>query len=214
MDTDSFQNSFFQNRVALYFYHLYNMFASLFHHLKKYISLTAAEEEIIKSYLQVNTVANKEYILQQGQVCQANYFIINGCVRKYFTTDQGAEQIIQFAIDNWWITDYTSMDFQQPSVYTIQAVEESKIVILKKSIEEELFTRVPALERYFRIILQRAFAASLNRIHYIYSLSGEERYRHFSNAFPEFVQRVPQYMLASYLGFTPEFLSKIRARKG
>ncbi len=190
------------------------MFSPLFQHFQKYISLTAEEEEIIKPYLQISTVANKEYILQQGQICQANYFIANGCIRKYFTTDQGTEQIIQFAIDNWWITDYTSMDFQQPSLYTIQAVEESVIIVLKRSIEDELFRKVPALERYFRIILQRAFAASLNRIHYIYSFSGEERYRHFSNAFPEFVQRVPQYMLASYLGFTPEFLSKIRSRKG
>lgn len=190
------------------------MFTTLLQHLKKYISLTAEEEETIKSYLEISTVANKEYILQQGQICQANYFIAKGCIRKYFTTDQGTEQIIQFAIDNWWITDYTSMDFQQPSLYTIQAVEESEVIILKRSVEEELFRKVPALERYFRIILQRAFAASLNRIHYIYTFSGEERYRHFSNAFPEFVQRVPQYMLASYLGFTPEFLSKIRARKG
>lgn len=131
----------------------------------------------------------------------------------YVNTDQGTEQIIQFAIDNWWITDYMSLDHQQPSVFSLQAVEDSNIAIIHQSVQEELFNRVPQLERYFRIILQRAFAAYVMRIHYIFNESGEERYRHFNASFPEFVQRIPQYMLASYLGFTPEFLSKIRGKR-
>jgi CRP-like cAMP-binding protein len=152
-------------------------------------------------------------ILAQGQICTANYFIVKGCFRMYLNTLDGTEQIIQFGIDNWWITDYTSLDSGKPSLFNIQALEKSSVVVVDKRVQEELFEKIPKLERYFRIILQRAYAASLTRIHYIFNLSGEERYHHFHRLFPEFVQRVPQYMLASYLGFTPEFLSKIRAKK-
>src|SRR6478609_6136374 len=182
-------------------------------HLRKYISLSEADEAVLLPYLVHQIVKKKEHILTEGNVCSANYFIAKGCFRMYIHTDQGTEQIVQFAIDNWWITDYNSLDFQKPSLFSIQAVEDSEIIFIKSETREELFARLPQLERYFRIILQRAFAASIMRIQYIFSQSGEERYRHFHTSFPDFVQRVPQYMLASYLGFTPEFLSKIRSKK-
>jgi len=185
----------------------------LLKHLRKYISLSLGEENLLLPYLQVQSVKKKEHILTEGNVCSANYFIAKGCFRMYVHTDQGTEQIVQFAIDNWWITDYNSLDFQKPSLFNIQAVEDSEIIFIKSETREELFAKLPQLERYFRIILQRAFAASIMRIQYIFNQSGEERYRHFSTSFPDFVQRVPQYMLASYLGFTPEFLSKIRGKK-
>jgi CRP/FNR family transcriptional regulator len=105
-----------------------------------------------------------------------------------------------------------SLESGKPSHFNIQAIENSEVAILDKKIQEELFAAIPQLERYFRMILQRSYAASQIRIKFIYSLSGEERYHQFNASFPEFVQRVPQYMLASYLGFTPEFLSKIRAK--
>jgi CRP-like cAMP-binding protein len=182
-------------------------------HLRKYISLSEKEEAILLPYLHHQLVKKKEHVLEEGNICNANHFVAQGCFRMYVRTDQGSEQIVQFAIDNWWITDYNSLDLQKPSRFNIQAVENSEVILIARDTREELFERLPQLERYFRIILQRAFAASIMRIQYIFSQSGEERYRHFSNAFPDFVQRVPQYMLASYLGFTPEFLSKIRSKK-
>jgi CRP-like cAMP-binding protein len=106
-----------------------------------------------------------------------------------------------------------SLDRQKPSEFSIQAVEPSAIAVLDKSVQDELFARLPQLERYFRLVLQRAYAAAIMRVKYIFTESGEERFRNFNNSFPEFIQRIPQYMLASYLGFTPEFLSKIRAKK-
>ena len=129
-------------------------------------------------------------------------------------SDRGTEQIIQFAIDNWWLSDYMSFDKQTPSGFYIQAVEDTELLCLDRSTQEQLFKKVPQLESYFRIVFQRAYAASLVRIQYIFCLTKEERYHHFNNAYPEFVQRIPQYMLASFLGFTPEFLSKTRAKKG
>jgi len=130
----------------------------------------------------------------------------------YFIQENGVEQIIQFAIENWWITDYQSLDWQLPSRFYIQAIEPSEVAVLDYSITADLCNQIPKLDRYFRLIVQRAFAASQQNLLFIYTFSGEERYHHFNEAFPEFIQRVPQYMVASYLGFTPEFVSKIKSR--
>jgi len=182
-------------------------------HIRKFVSLSEEEEEILSPYLKEKTLKKKDYLLKEGQICMANHFVAKGCLRMFYITEEGNEQMIQFAIDNWWMTDYMSFDSQKPSQFNIQAVENSEIIFLEKKTLEELFTKLPKLERYFRIIVQKAYAASVMRLRYIFTQSGEERFHHFNKSFPEFVQRVPQYMLASYLGFSAEFLSKIRAKK-
>lgn len=190
-----------------------NMLDPLLKHINRYVVLDPGEEERIRQHVHVRDVKNREQILESGQVCKANYFVMKGCFRMYTTTHSGTEQIVQFGIDNWWITDYTSYDSQKPTSFNIQALESGTIAIMERQAQDQLFIEVPKLERYFRLVLQRAYAATLMRVHFIFSQSGEERYRHFNALFPDFVQRIPQYMLASYLGFTPEFLSKIRAKK-
>ena len=182
-------------------------------HIRKFVSLSEEEEEILSPYLKEKTLKKKDYLLKEGQICMANHFVAKGCLRMFYITEEGNEQMIQFAIDNWWMTDYMSFDSQKSSQFNIQAVENSEIIFLEKKTLEELFTKLPKLERYFRIIVQKAYAASVMRLRYIFTQSGEERFHHFNKSFPEFVQRVPQYMLASYLGFSAEFLSKIRAKK-
>jgi CRP/FNR family transcriptional regulator len=188
------------------------MYSLLFAHIRRFIELSEADAQVLASYLRFQKIKKKEHLLSEGEVCTSNYFVLKGCIRSYFYNDKAIEQTLLFAIENWWITDYTSLENRQPSHFFIQAVEPCEVAVLDKNVQEELLKTLPQLERYFRIILQRAYSASQIRIKYIYSLSGEERYRHFSTSFPEFVQRIPQYMLASYLGFTPEFLSKIRAK--
>jgi CRP-like cAMP-binding protein len=190
------------------------MYAPLLAHIARYVTLTAAEADLLISYLRPQSIARKGFLLTEGQVCPANYFVLRGCLRTYFTTEKGTEQTIQFGIENWWLTDYASLDGRTPSQFFIQAVEATEVVVLHQHVQEEVFAQLPQLERYFRLVLQRAVAAAQFRVKLLFSLSGEARYYHFNNAFPGFVQRVPQYMLASYLGFTPEFLSKIRARVG
>jgi CRP-like cAMP-binding protein len=189
------------------------MYTALTTHIRKFVSLNDEEAQLLISYLSYREVKKKGYLLKAGHICNANYFISTGCLRMYAVTPAGNEQTLQFAIDNWWLTNYMSLDAQQPSTFYIQAVEPSTIVVLPKKTQAALFTALPQLEKYFRIVLQKAYAASVMRIHYIFTFTGEERYHNFNKSFPEFVQRVPQYMLASYLGFTPEFLSKIRAKK-
>ena len=188
------------------------MLTNLAGHIRKFIPLSAEEEEIVLSFFKYKEVDKKDLLLKEGQVCNASYFVLNGCFRFYSHTEQGGEQIIQFAIENWWMADYMSLGTGAPSPFYIQAIERSAVAMLDKRSQEELLKAVPALERYFRIVFQRAYAASVMRVYYIFLQSAEERYHHFEQSFPDFVQRVPQYMLASFLGFTPEFLSKIRAK--
>lgn len=131
----------------------------------------------------------------------------------FFVNEKGVEQTTQFAIENWWMSDYLSFERGQPSDFSIQAVEKTEVLSIDHFSQEALLKDFPFMERYFRLVMQHAYAASQYRIKYLYGLSREELYHHFNRHFPEFVQRVPQYLLASFLGFTPEYLSEIRAKK-
>ena len=181
--------------------------------MRRFISLTAEEEALLVSKLSVKDVKKKEHLLQAGQVCHDNYFIVNGCFRLYLVTGKGVEQVIQFGIEDWWITDYVSFKNGKPSDFYIQATENAQVVVLNRKVQEELFVKIPQLEKYFRLVLEKAYSAQLTRIHYIFNLTGEEQYRLMVKNYPAFVQRIPQYMLASFLGITPEFLSALRAKK-
>ena len=189
------------------------MYENLLNHLARYVQISADQQHILLSGIGHKKVSKKDFLLKEGQVCTANYFVLSGCFRLYLVEEGGTEQIIQFGIPDWWICDYQSLENKTPSGYFIQAVEDAEVAVIDRRNQDSLFNQIPQLERYFRIILQRAYSASLSRIQYQFCQSGEERYHQFTKAFPEFVQRVPQYMLASFLGLTPEFLSIIRRKK-
>lgn len=190
------------------------MYAALLAHIARYVALTPAEAEVVSAYFTCQTVPRKACLFEAGQPCPGNYFVLQGCLRLYFVTEKGVEHITRFALENWWLTDYVSFLSQPPSMFCIQALAPTTVAVLSYQDQEALLARVLALERYFRLLLQRTAAADQNRWVFQMRHSAEERYRHFSQAFPGFVQRVPQYMLASYLGCTPEFLSKVRAKAG
>ncbi|RZK20740.1 MAG: Crp/Fnr family transcriptional regulator [Flavobacterium sp.] len=181
-------------------------------HIKKYISLTEEEIQILSNGVKILTVKKKQFLLEEGKINKSNYFVVKGLLRMFFINDKGVEQITQFALENWWLSDYMSFTMQTPSHFYIQAVENSEIVVVEQHKLDELVKELPQLERYFRIIMQRAYAASQMRFKYFYDYSKEENYRQFVALFPEFIQRIPQYMLASYLGLTPEYLSELRKK--
>ncbi len=189
------------------------MFTSLKQHIKKYISFNDEDFSNIFDFFQHIPLKKKENLLLEGKICHANYFVVQGCLRLFFINEKGVEQTIQFAIENWWLSDYTSFEKQQPATFYLQAVEKSNVLALTYNKQEEMLQQFPQMERYFRLMHQRANAAAQFRIKGLYNLSGEERYHQFYKRYPEFVQRVPQYLLASFLGFTPEYLSEIRSKK-
>lgn len=189
------------------------MFTSLLQHIEKFTTLEPSEIDTLESCLSLSSIKKKEHLLKEGQVCHTMYFIVKGCMRQYIINSRGSEQTLQFGIENWWMTDYLSYYNHVPSHFYIQAVENTEVIGIEEAILESLLIRIPKLERYFRIVSQKSFGAAQMRIKFLFTMSAEERYHHFNDLNPEFVQRVPQYMLASYLDFSAEFMSKIRAGK-
>ncbi|HEY5824379.1 MAG TPA: Crp/Fnr family transcriptional regulator [Cyclobacteriaceae bacterium] len=182
-------------------------------HIKNYISLDDKEALQLLTYFKLSSIVKKDLLLKEGDSCRHLHFVEKGCLRMYFVNDKGTEQITQFAIENWWMADYMSFERKTPSPFYIQAIENAEIISIDNLQQEELLKTIPKMERYFRMVLQRAYAAHQLRIKFLYDLSKEESYQHFISSFPGFAQRIPQYMLASYLGFTPEYLSEIRKKK-
>ncbi|MEQ9169094.1 MAG: Crp/Fnr family transcriptional regulator [Fulvivirga sp.] len=181
-------------------------------HLDKFIDINDDEFKEVSKYFSVIEARKKEKLLAPRQVCKHSYFVLNGCLRKFFITDKGTEQTTEFAIENWWMTDLIAFEHRKPTEFFVQAVEPSEVLSIDNSNYDKLLEEMPKMERYFRFIYQRAFAAYQMRIKFLYGQSREELYLHFSQAYPDFIQRIPQYLIASYLGFTPEYLSEIRAK--
>lgn len=181
-------------------------------HLEKFIDITEKEFSEIIPFFQIENIKKKENLLVEGQICKTNYFVLSGCLRKFFINQKGIEQTTEFAIENWWITDNIAYENRLPTTFYIQAVENSKILTIDNNSQEKLLNAHPKMERYFRFIYQRAYAASQMRMKYLYDFSKEDFYHHLNKNHPEFVQRIPQYLIASFLGFTPEYLSEIRSK--
>jgi CRP-like cAMP-binding protein len=182
-------------------------------HLEKFIEIDERELSDVLAFFQIKKVKKKENLLIEGQICKSHYFVLNGCLRKFFINGKGMEQTTEFAIENWWMTDNFAYERGVSTEFYIQAVENSEILVIDREAQERLLAEFPKMERYFRFIYQRAYAATQMRIKYLYDFSKEEFYDHLCNRHPEFVQRIPQYLIASFLGFTPEYLSEIRNKK-
>ncbi|HTN17708.1 MAG TPA: Crp/Fnr family transcriptional regulator [Chitinophagaceae bacterium] len=185
----------------------------LYHHFRKFIDISEEDFSVIVSFFRTREVRKKENLLQEGQLCRTNYFVLKGCLRMFFINDKGQEQTTQFALENWWLSDYLAFQQEKAATFSIQAVETSTVVAIDFRDQQLMMTKFPVMERYFRMVYQTAFAASQMRIRYLYGLSREEMYLHFMEQYPGFVQRIPQYLLASFLGFTPEYLSELRAKR-
>lgn len=181
-------------------------------HLQKFTGISSVEYDHIRSFFTQQQVGKKENLMCEGQLCRYNYFVEKGCLRKFFINEKGGEQTTEFAIENWWITDNLAYEKETRTEFFIQAVEKSDVLLIDYTSQEKLLQEFPALERYFRFVYQRAYAAAQMRIRYLYGLSREELYHHFAERHPYFINRIPQYLVASFLGFTPEYLSELRKK--
>jgi CRP-like cAMP-binding protein len=182
-------------------------------HVGRHIQLSPQEKEIFLSLIQFRRIRKRHYIVQQGAVALYETFVSKGCLRAFYIDGHGKEYVVQFAVEDWWTSDLKSFLTQTPADYYVEALEDSEVFQIDFAALEELYTRVPQFNKFFRIIMQRAFIALQQRLVSTHSKSAEERYAEFVKRYPNIEQRVPQYMVASYLGFTPEFLSRIRQQK-
>lgn len=188
------------------------MYEIFFHNFNKKVPLTLQEQENIKSYLTAKKLRKRQYLLQEGDVCKAIAFIEKGALREYSVDDNGNEHIIQFGLEGWVISDLYSFITGEPATYNIDAIEDAELVLISKSAHEELLEKSPKYETFTRINITGSYLAMQKRLTNIISSSLEERYTNFTALYPNIVQRVPQHMIASYMGLTPETLSRIRRK--
>ncbi|MBE9667620.1 Crp/Fnr family transcriptional regulator [Mucilaginibacter boryungensis] len=170
------------------------------------------ESASIEPFFEQKHYKRKALLLTEGQHCFEKFFLIKGCVQLCYLKENGAEQTIDFAIENWWISDFTAFPKGGIAQFSIRATEDTDVLSISADRQCQLLKQLPEIEAYFHLVFQRAYAASQMRLRYLYEFSKEELYLNFLQQFPDFTQRVPQYLLASFLGFTPEYLSELRKK--
>ncbi len=184
----------------------------LFDYISQYISLTDSEEAILTSKFKIRKYLKGQFVVQNGDICRHENFVLSGCLKTFYIDNEGQEHIVMFAVENWWTADLGSFITQTPADYNVQCLENSVLAQLSFEDLQQLYIQIPKLERFFRIIVQKAYVASQKRLISNFSLPAKERYLQFREQYLQIEQRVPQYMIASYLGITKEFLSKIRSQ--
>ncbi|EZH71403.1 cyclic nucleotide-binding protein [Aquimarina atlantica] len=189
------------------------MATQFFDHINMFVNIDEKDFQRILTFFDLRSVNKKEIIVKAGDLCNFNHFVVDGCLQMFYINDKGTERTIQFAIENWWMTDFLAYHNQSITDFYIQAVENTKILSISYDKQEELLNEFPKLEKYFRVIYQISYGASLIKMKYLLDLSKEEIYFQFTEHFPKFAQRVPQYLIASFLGLTPEYVSEIRNKK-
>jgi CRP-like cAMP-binding protein len=184
----------------------------LLDYVNRLVPLTEAEGNLFLSKFKARKYLKGQYVVQQGDLCAYESFVLSGCLKTFHVDPDGQEHVVMFAVENWWTSDLGSFLNHTPADYNVQCLEPTELALISYHDLEALYVQLPKAERFFRIILQRALVAAQKRIVQNFSLSARERYLAFKKQYPQIEQRVPQYLVASYLGFTPEFLSKIRSQ--
>jgi len=178
----------------------------------KHISLDENEIDHFLSVLEPKTLRRKKLYLKAGEVCRHSAFVLEGAVKSFTVDKEGREHILSFATSGWWISDLYSLISQKPAILNIEAIADSDVLMLSRENQQQLYEKVPKFERFFRILIENSLVANQQRLIDNLSSSAQERYLQFIKKYPTIPSCVPQHNIASYLGITPEFLSKIRAR--
>lgn len=178
----------------------------------KHIDLLDDEKAFFLSVLEPRVLKRKTLYLKTGVICKHSAFVLDGAVKSYTIDEEGKEHILSFATKDWWISDLYSLISQKPAILNIEAIADSEVLILSRENQQLLYGKVPKFERFFRILVENSLVASQQRLIDNMSSTAEDRYVRFIKKYPTIPACVPQHSIASYLGITPEFLSKIRAR--
>ena len=180
--------------------------------VSRHITLEEKEKQFFLSLLEPRTFKRKKLYLAAGTVCKYSAFVLEGALKGYTVDENGKEHILSFATKDWWISDLYSLLSQKPAILNIEAIADSEVLMLSRENQQLLYQKVPKFERFFRILVENSLVANQQRLIDNLSSTAEERYLGFIKKYPTIPSCVPQHNIASYLGITPEFLSKIRAR--
>ena len=188
-------------------------YSSILNNISRYVVLSTEEQQRLTSIIKTSEVKKKQYIIQPGLVCHSRSYIVKGAFKVYYLDDSGKEHTVSIGVEDWFVTDFYSYINQTPAMNYAEALEDSIIMQMSNEEIEPLCKEIHALSEYFRLTTEKAFAFSRRRVISNISKTAEERFDEYLEKYPHIVNRVPQYVLASYLGMTPEFLSKIRKHK-
>lgn len=197
--------------VGQFHYFYRDMFSLLKQKIEEHIQLTPEEFNWVTAQFQPKKLRKKQYLLQEGDVCRYAVFVEKGLLRSYTIDKKGNEHILQFALEGWWLSDLYSFFTLEPSIYTMDALEDCELLMLSRPNWDTLLEKMPKMERFFRILIQNNLIATQRRLMKTFSETAETKYQNLVETFPECFNRVPQHMIASYLGITRETLSRIRS---
>ena len=188
-------------------------FSQINESISRYVSFTNKELDTFNSLLEYREVPKKTTMLREGKVCNFEAFVVKGCLRRYCIDPGGAEVILQFAIENSWISDISFSIYEnKPSHTFIETLEDCELLLFSPETKEELFAKAPWFERAFRILLYRNLAVTQERLFNTIAKTATDKYLEFLEHYPTLPRRVAQHYIASYLGISAEFLSKVRAK--
>ena len=187
-------------------------YSLLLTNISKYITLTKSEKEYVVSLLEYKKISSKILFLKEGDICKYSIFVIEGCLRGYTIDRNGFEHVLSFAPKDWWIGDMYSLLSQKPGILNIEAMVDTEVILLSKNNQEKLYSKIPKFERFFRIITENSLISYQQRLIDNMSLTAQERYLKFRKTYPQLINSIPQKQIAAYIGVTPEFLSKLRAK--
>lgn len=188
------------------------MFEAINQNVCRYVAFSSDELAVFNELLVRKTIAKKQFLLHEGDICRFEAYIVKGCIKSYFIDSNGFEVILTFGVEDWWVSDIDSFCTQHPSRMFIETIEDSELLLLTPQTKEQLLTRNPKFERVFRLMVQRHLASYQERLFADHAKTARERYEDFLIKYPYISQRIPQHLIAAYLGISPEFLSKIRKR--
>ena len=184
----------------------------LLKNIAKHVTLTPQEQEHVLSLMELQTFKAKTILLKEGDVCTQSYFVTKGILRSYTIDENGVEHVVSFACPEWWIADMYSYLSQRPGQIFIEVNEDAEVMILTKENQERLYTEVPKMERFFRILIENSLIANQKRMLNNLTFTAEARYDIFTKKFHSILPYLPQKQIASYIGVTPEFFSRMKAK--
>lgn len=185
----------------------------LLNYFHKVIPLDNEEKQLVTEFFKPRLYLKRQYVLQEGDVCNQFNFIVRGCLRMYKLDDKGNIHILQFAAENWWLSNIGSFHARKPSELMIDALEDTMVLKISYDNLVSLYTKAPKFDRIFRVLMENSFVSLQKRLLQNISSTAEERYLSFLDSYPHLTNRLPQTQIASYLGITPEFLSRLRNKQ-
>ncbi len=185
---------------------------SILENIAKHVTLTPEEQELFLSKTETKPFKAKTILLSAGEVATCTYFVNSGILRSFNINDNIIEHVLHFACEGWWIGDMYSYISEKPGNLFIEVLEDAEVVIITKENQQQLYQEIPKLERFFRILAENSLVSHQERLMDNLSLTAEERFEKFCSKYPTLIQKVPQKHIASYIGVTPEFFSKMKSR--